>query len=1237
MKIKKLSRFKKWLAIASSTAVASSLLLMFAGLNVSKANEVKQLNNIQNQTLQNRSVQPKAAGAIEGDYLLDSNNAIPVRDENGTVTNNNYTAMRSDGIGIGPKGYLLHNNSTGKWDYVGYDGQIIWTTTVRAGDPASDAGWSIKIDYDETTNTFITFTKEFSEGSSSAVLGIRIFNADNGNNIYSTTIDNSYLISNNFQNMTITKIQNYNENNSFGYYIFPGHEDIFNNLYAWNLFFGLGSKPSSAPNSTSFASDFSGGWYSEKKFQIQKNASDPGRGRYVKVAAFFKNNNFYTVLAKRYTNGYVHFNAYKNDIEVKSYNSWNYVVDWFSNWEQSNRNAAYYFWQSGSGVNIEFLWNISNNEHWIYHIEFNFNDNSLTNPKKITLDGGDGSIDFDTYNSIIYNNTLYAYGNNYTSKNNYDSVMILNLAPSNINTIADSNNRLIFNSSTGKVFKLPISALGENHTKRSIGIFPTYSSSNRPFTNTNINIIGINRYYQQKGIVTVTPDGNFAYNTNFINLNEIDISSNEILKNMTSMVATRDQIISELKKDDYALLKKSFSRFRNDTDITMENVYTNFDSNEAQNLYARGEWAVNMTINRAYGNNNGLTSTCASRTFNNVIIKGFKPIPNTLAIDQDSNIAGNQVNIANVSLGSNQVNTIAPSNVNEAQLKTWMQNNWQQYLDENTVPRSFSNTNIQNITIANKDDSTGTVKVQFQLIGSFKNSTYTTDPQTFEISFKGFKQILNLDTNVNNAVETSGIAASGVLDSSKAPYEVISNKTLIQSFIITNQTKIFDNLPSTLNINNTTIVDVIIKNSTMITVKVTIPASYNSSVINKEFSFDITGFTNKETSIIKSSIAASQAGWASLSANDITTQQVKNYIWQNKNNFIKNPINSLTQSDIDILEVDDGRNPVNGEAIFKLRIKKYIGANGLETTNPALEKYITITGLNTSSIITATTLNISNIKYTDSLFKNVYNGYSLYYCDWSENKYTNSSLTLDPLSDIKNYLNNNTSQFFSNLPSDLSNPVTSVEFGNKSLNMITLIVKFNGYIGNGNAIDIITQNITLTLKPTPSFNQLISSSEINSKAFNNWLKEQDQSWPTDKVAAASKFEQFIKTVVTNKSWTPGQDIPNIFYPIKVNVDDNKISINNDGNIVLANEAITISANNNSNKITSLGIIIENQSTSSDLDGGPVLRLNDVPNWFWTVIIACTALVLILLIVLFAMYAKHYKNKDTKSTSDGTWY
>ena len=42
MKIKKLSRFKKWLAIASSTAVASSLLLMFAGLNVSKPNSTKQ-------------------------------------------------------------------------------------------------------------------------------------------------------------------------------------------------------------------------------------------------------------------------------------------------------------------------------------------------------------------------------------------------------------------------------------------------------------------------------------------------------------------------------------------------------------------------------------------------------------------------------------------------------------------------------------------------------------------------------------------------------------------------------------------------------------------------------------------------------------------------------------------------------------------------------------------------------------------------------------------------------------------------------------------------------------------------------------------------------------------------------------------------------------------------------------------------------------------------------------------
>lgn len=1980
MKIKKLSRSKKWLAIGSSTAVASSLLLMFAGLTISKVNDVKQVNNIQNQALQNRSVQPRAGHAIEGDYLLDSNNAIRTLNKNGTpVSSLGYTAMRSDGIGIGPKGYLMLNRETSRFDYIGYDGKVIWSSNKLVSNnmssPNADPGWPIYVDYDDDQNVFTTWSKGvFSSGST--YLKFMAIDADNGNVLYDWHPTNSVydFSANSYQEVLITKMDN-TPSNLIGYTVIQGNIKKLNEVKYMTIYFGKNNKPSTPPNSTSFISD--GIQYQDESawasIQLVSNSSGgSSNGHILRAKAFYRNGDHYLFFIIRFADAwssnssYMSYVVHKNGVQQ----TWVDIVgetgaltgsgSKYGTQLGSSREGAIYVWPN-LGVDIQFYVAESDNYQYIWLLNYRW-DNTINHSfiKRVLLNtAGTNTIDFDTYNYRFYKNSFYGFGNNwYSDTDHYDSVMILNLGLENSRYENGDN----FNATNDniKTISFPQSLYGAEHKNKRIGIFPSYSSKNRPFVDVNLNLNGISESNSpfNNAILTITPDGNYAYNTSLTG-SEIDISSNATLNSIAAHKSSTKGNTDALKADNFKLLRQAFTRFNESTDIRLTNYYSSWSYPEQQNLCAQGKIAFNITITKAYGTSNGnLTRSVSEQTYGPVILSGYVKIPNTLVIDQDKNATGNQVNLANISLGSNKVNTILPSQINEEQLKTWMldSENWKQYLDENTVPRGFSKTNIQNISIENKNDKNGTVTVKFGLNSSFKNLTYSTNLLEYQVDFTGFKiqhlntnltsqtvdasrilqiyntspyqlsnnleelktkisenadqifkdlvnnslsakdininradvsfinattlqisltipayvdnvqttnkftitinNLTNKQTGIDNDVTVDGeLANKGnqdpeienllkqfIIDNTKywamnesqpSPTEqtVIINSALeqlqlsdinleitdtstpgqvtatvqvkkyiqangkyidanknnnsplsktvvfkgfnnkqttaktntisadskinsytayqisqdqVKEFIVTKQANLWNDLPE----SSFTKDDVVIvgdltpstkSNDTQLVVKVKIPAYVSGSVVNTsasscpEWTITITGFAKKddtivasstiaatkelaklwpsssrlttdaiktwltsennaklnevfsnlpdgvvtadikldsnfgtngiqilnatsikvkltlnkawknnvivpfetpveltintlvdattnvenqiavdgdlatknvndvdnaallswfkdkyqaknliinldkfnsfsvnnitkieiiqnnknpsqgtidaniylnriiqngieqdkevsfsvkftnftplhdlswvssisatgsniaslnpydlsnqtnyskikdfivnkqdeifnhnsifaaeslkdfsasvvdgttirvsfqvagikdgiqnntinvsfnitdltklsETTIIKTNIAAAEAKWDNISATSLTIDQVKTYIWNNKETFIKNPINSLAESNIEITKISEDASA--GQAVFKLKINKYIGADGTEKTTPALEKEITVTGLlssttslkvneidasslnkkpyeinediikkfiiakqneliqnpaktltvndisniqiisddttdatsvkvkftipanqdgsqipggkeftlkltnlingdttwkstiqatgefaqnlasdivkdwrtkyendiktfisNNSSTIfqnysantvptnditissvtagsTNTSINISisltnaykdgkkqsvtanfsitnfkdpatigqstlassSLNYTDSDFSAIFNGYSVYGCDWLEAKYTSSSTSKNPLDDMKNYLNKNAQKWFHNLPKNSQNPVINVEFSNKTVNSIILVVKFNGYTGQGATIGEITQNITLTLKATPSFNEIIPSSDINANAFNNWLTNKGESWPTDKANVASKLDEFVKSVVANKNLIPGQNIPNIYNPINIQIDETKIIFEKDGTISLSSGAITINPNTGTNKITSQGLTLKNTN-----DNSSVSIKDNSPNWLWIVIIAGAAGLIILLLVLINVFAR-YKRKE----------
>ena len=454
--------------------------------------------------------------------------------------------MRSDGIGIGPKGYLMLNYDTSKFDYIGYDGKVIWssssTVSNNMASSSPDAGWPIYVDYDDNLDVFTSWSKGL-WSSGEAFLRFIAMDASTGNVIYDYAVSGVDFSSNNYQDVLITKMAN-TPSNMVGYTIIQGEEKAMNSIKYSTFYFGKNNKPSSAPNTTSFITSGiqiqdGNAWMSQ--VNVTNTSGGSNNGSFLRAKSFYKDGNYFLFFILKYASGKITYVVSKNG----SQQAWT-NIDGVSNITMSDghrfssKEGAIYEWSysRNSGVDLQFYINQSNNNQFLLLLNYDWTENTITTTKVLDFNTAT-NIDFDTYNYRFYKNTFYGYGSQwYADESHYDHIMILNLGSENSQYIG-SNDRFDISSSNMKIVDIPGNEiLGSNHTTKAIGLFPSYSSSNKPFTNVNLNLNGIkgtNNF--NNSILSFTPDGKFAYNTNLTG-SEIDISSNETLKNLTALKTT---------------------------------------------------------------------------------------------------------------------------------------------------------------------------------------------------------------------------------------------------------------------------------------------------------------------------------------------------------------------------------------------------------------------------------------------------------------------------------------------------------------------------------------------------------------------------------------------------------------------------------------------------------------------------------------------------------------------------
>ena len=131
---------------------------------------------------------------------------------------------------------------------------------------------------------------------------------------------------------------------------------------------------------------------------------------------------------------------------------------------------------------------------------------------------------------------------------------------------------------------------------------------------------------------------------------------------------------------------------------------------------------------------------------------------------------------------------------------------------------------------------------------SFKNSTYSTNPELFEVIFTGFKIQNKNTTLISNTVDASTVLQ--INDTS--PYQLSQNLDELKAKIEENADQIFNDLvgdslaASDINIQSA---DVTILGATSLQVSLTIPAYVDNAETTNKFTITINNLTNKQTSI----------------------------------------------------------------------------------------------------------------------------------------------------------------------------------------------------------------------------------------------------------------------------------------------------------------------------------------------------------------------------------------------------
>ena len=432
-------------------------------------------------------------------------NGMYITDEEGNKVSFSASAVSSDGIGIGPRGYLILNAEDGKYYYIGYDGKVIWKTS-------NTFQKSIYVDYNDNLGIFVTVVKDSN--------GLTVWTTkENGNG---SRLMNYWGIQNlisdfsneDYEQVIVTRIQNSN-----GYYILSRSSNTSSQIQAFNFFIEQGNKNigNTGTNNTEVVVTYDGYYLSRKTSTIRSNGSGPFNTRILAAGALYGGSqNVYSLVTLQHwtTPSILSINLYKNE----SYQNDHRVLENVNNLANDPKfQVSQIYTLPWNNDNSDFVvpFNISGEQSTIIRGAYKISDGSKIKVDNISWQDTYNTIDYDGMAGRLYKNTFYLFGSDWTG-NTEKRNRLLRFKASKYNDMNQSsfdyrNN----NNDTNLTRMFQTENIISNGKYCQFGIFPQYTSSDDSF-NQNINMIGINDNWSNRNSIVVydgNNDGYFAYKT----------------------------------------------------------------------------------------------------------------------------------------------------------------------------------------------------------------------------------------------------------------------------------------------------------------------------------------------------------------------------------------------------------------------------------------------------------------------------------------------------------------------------------------------------------------------------------------------------------------------------------------------------------------------------------------------------------------------------------------------------
>lgn len=395
---------------------------------------------------------------------------------------------------------------------------------------------------------------------------------------------------------------------------------------------------------------------------------------------------------------------------------------------------------------------------------------------------------------------------------------------------------------------------------------------------------------------------------------------------------------------------------------TVSNII-NISFGTASNI--EGTLVVNSITLDRYQDSNGKVHTGAQVFTGDIKLTGFQV--RTQTTFDNSNINVNS---------DHQLNTKTTDNITESEIENFIWTNKNEYFSN--LPPSFALSDID-VVFGTKKPSIGEIEITI-----FLNKYYDSNgiEQSINHGMQFSSKVVGLVAE-DKATSFSALKTSvvGTNLTNTSPTNIDSSNSDLKTFVVNN---LLINKPSNFTASNITSISISEKNNLDGTLRIndiTINKYLNSDgvLVNdtkiipaniKISGFKVTGETSLDSSIDISRISSLN----SLNTTEVSDNDIKDALFENKNSFFSNLPPSFASNDISVSVIDKFSS--EGKIIVDVSITKYYDSNGVEKTSPAKEfTSISIFGFQKlnqkTQVITNGENNISNTSLSQIIPQNI--------------------------------------------------------------------------------------------------------------------------------------------------------------------------------------------------------------------------------------------------------------------------